>query len=69
MYGWIGAAHQLGASLAALGAGAIRTQTGDYRSAFWVSGALCFLTAFVFLDVGRRALRAQAQLTDPVSVG
>lgn len=56
VYGWIGAAHQLGASLAAIGAGAIRTQLGDYQTAFWTSGAVCFLTAFVFLTVGRRAL-------------
>ena len=32
IYGWIGASHQLGASIAAFGAGAIRTLLGDYRS-------------------------------------
>ena len=32
VYGWIGASHQLGASMAAFGAGAIRTSLGDYRS-------------------------------------
>ena len=31
IYGWIGASHQLGASLAAFGAGAIRTVAGDYE--------------------------------------
>jgi hypothetical protein len=31
IFGWIAAAHQLGAALAALGAGAIRTAFGDYR--------------------------------------
>ena len=36
VYGWIGASHQLGASLAAFGAGAIRTTLGDYRLAFWL---------------------------------
>jgi sugar phosphate permease len=45
VYGWIGASHQLGASLAAAGAGAIRTYLGDYRDAFWISGALCLLAA------------------------
>jgi len=39
VYGWIYTAHQLGASLAALGAGSIRTYLGDYRDAFWISGA------------------------------
>jgi MFS family permease len=55
IYGWIGAAHQLGAALAAFGAGSIRTMYGDYRSAFWISGAICFLTGFVFL-FARKAL-------------
>ena len=40
VYGWIGASHQLGASLAAFGAGAIRTVAGDYRLAFWIAGTL-----------------------------
>ncbi len=41
VYGWIAASHQLGASLAAFGAGAIRTSLGDYRVAFWIAGVLC----------------------------
>ena len=45
VYGWIGAMHQLGASAAALTAGTIRTYVGDYRDAFWISGALCLLAA------------------------
>jgi len=55
IYGWIGAAHQLGAALAAFGAGSIRTAFGDYRAAFWISGTICFLTAFIFL-FARKAL-------------
>lgn len=55
IYGWIGASHQLGASLAALGAGVIRTSIGDYRPAFWTAGALCFETSLAFLAV-RQAL-------------
>jgi len=53
VYGWIGAAHQLGASLAALGAGSIRTYLGDYRDAFWVSGALCLMVATLLLSTRR----------------
>jgi MFS family permease len=49
VYGWIGAAHQLGAALAAAGAGAIRTAAGDYRPAFWIAGGVCFLTGLSFL--------------------
>jgi sugar phosphate permease len=66
VYGWIGAAHQLGASLAAIGAGTIRTQWGDYRSAFWISGAICFTTAFVFLTLRRRTLIPAAETLNPV---
>jgi sugar phosphate permease len=55
VYGWIGASHQLGASLAAFGAGAIRTVAGDYRLAFWIAGVLCVLAGLSFLTIGRRA--------------
>jgi len=34
VYGWISASHQLGASVAAFGAGAIRSTLGDYLLAF-----------------------------------
>jgi sugar phosphate permease len=54
VYGWIGASHQLGASLAAFGAGAIRTALGDYRLAFWIAGGLCVAAGLSFLTVGRR---------------
>jgi MFS family permease len=49
IYGWVVASHQLGASLAAAGAGLIRTYSGDYGSAFYIAGALCFLTGIAFL--------------------
>ena len=60
VYGWIGASHQLGASMAAFGAGAIRTELGDYRMAFLTAGVLCLLAGASFLTIGRRALRAPA---------
>lgn len=61
IYGWIGAAHQLGASMAAFGAGAIRTGTGDYQPAFLIAGVLCLIAGASFVLVGRRALRAVPQ--------
>jgi len=63
IYGWIGASHQLGASMAAFGAGAIRTVTGDYATAFYISGVLCVLAGTSFLTVGRHALRAPSVAT------
>ena len=56
IYGWIGASHQLGASMAAFGAGAIRTELGQYQVAFWIAGTLCLLAGLSFVTVGRRAL-------------
>jgi nitrate/nitrite transporter NarK len=55
MYGWIAASHQIGASLAALGAGSIRTATGAYTWAFWIAGALCVAAGLSFVTLGRRA--------------
>jgi len=60
IYGWIGASHQLGASMAAFGAGTIRTLLGDYRDAFWIAGVLCFLAGFSFVTIGRRTFRLPA---------
>ena len=59
IYGWIGASHQLGASMAAFGAGAIRTVSGDYATAFYISGVLCVLAGTSFLTLGRRAFRVR----------
>src|SRR5687768_14445418 len=64
IYGWIGASHQLGASLAAFGAGAIRSALGDYQLAFWIAGVLCIAAGASFLTIGPRAFRARpAELT------
>ncbi len=61
IFGWIAAAHQMGAALAAAGAGAIRTHSGSYQEAFWVSGALCSLTGFAFLFAGAPLKARQPQ--------
>ena len=53
IYGWIGASHQLVASAAAFGAGAIRTVTGTYETAFWTAGVLCVMAGLSFLTIGR----------------
>ena len=53
VFGWVVAAHQVGASVAALGAGIIRTSLGDYQLAFLSAGALCLVAALLALAVGR----------------
>ncbi len=46
IYGWTGASHHLGASMAAFGAGTIRTLFGDYRDASGSSACCASLPAF-----------------------
>jgi predicted MFS family arabinose efflux permease len=53
VYGWIGASHQLGASLSALLAGTLRTGFGDYAPAFWAAGVLCLVAGSGFIVFGR----------------
>src|ERR1051326_5561924 len=50
---WIFSAHQIGGALAAHGAGAIRSATGDYFLAFVTSGLACLLASLLVLRVTR----------------
>jgi MFS family permease len=50
---WIFAGHQVGGALAALGAGAVRSLTGDYLLAFMTSGLACLLASLLVLRVTR----------------
>lgn len=66
MFGWIVAAHQVGAALAAWGAGWVRTTEGAYDHAFLISGGLCVLTAGMVLLIGRgRASETPPALVSP----
>lgn len=46
VYGWVFAGHQVGAAVAAFGAGYLRDATGSYQSAFFIAGVGCLLAAF-----------------------
>jgi sugar phosphate permease len=59
VFGWVVAAHQLGAATAALGAGILRTELGDYHYAFVSSGLLCLVAAGFALAIARGARRPQ----------
>lgn len=61
VYGWVAAAHQLGAGAIAFGAGAIRTNAGSYSPAFQISGLLCIAAAFAILAI--RATRVPRTAT------
>ena len=61
VYGWIAAAHQLGAGAIAFAAGTIRTYVGSYTIAFDLSAMLCIAAAFAILtlrDARKPALAA-----------
>jgi MFS family permease len=47
VFGWVFAAHQLGAAVAAAAAGAVRTALGDYLVAFFAAAALCAVAATI----------------------
>lgn len=47
VFGWVFAAHQLGAAAAASAAGFARTALGDYLVAFLAAAALCLVAALV----------------------
>ncbi|HZT50843.1 MAG TPA: MFS transporter [Stellaceae bacterium] len=53
VYGWIMVVHQFGAAAAAYAAGLLRTELGNYTSAFILSGVLCLGAAAIVLRVGR----------------
>jgi predicted MFS family arabinose efflux permease len=55
VFGWVVAAHQLGAAFAASAAGVLRTTTGTYTLAFIGAGVLCVIAAVGVLPVGRRS--------------
>ena len=51
VYGWVFAAHQVGGSIAALGAALLRVKFGDYASAFYITGLLCVITSYFVLQM------------------
>jgi len=54
VFGWIMAAHQVGAAMAASFAGFIRTNEGNYDHAFIFAGFLCMISAVGVLFAGKR---------------
>jgi predicted MFS family arabinose efflux permease len=53
VFGWVGAAHQLGAAFATFSAGWLRTTSGTYTLAFLSAGTLCLIAAVGVLPIGR----------------
>lgn len=53
VYGWVFVGHQIGASAAAIGAAVLRVQFGDYAIAFYISAAMCIVSAFAVLQIAK----------------
>ncbi|NJP32000.1 MFS transporter [Micromonospora thermarum] len=60
VFGWVFAAHQVGAAIAATGAGLVRDQLGSYALAWYVAGALSIGAAMLSLLLRRRRLTPPA---------
>jgi predicted MFS family arabinose efflux permease len=62
VFGWIFAAHQLGAGMMAYGAGATRDSFESYLPAFFAAGVLCVVAA---LSLGLLRRRPPAPQPEP----
>jgi MFS family permease len=56
VFGWVFAAHQVGAATAAFGAGYVHDRTGTYTAAWIAAAALCAVAAMVSLGMRHRAI-------------
>ena len=54
VFGWVFAAHQIGAAGAAFAAGVVRDAFGEYTYAWWGGAAMCVIAAVLSFAVKRR---------------
>ncbi|MCP3422853.1 MFS transporter [Nocardioides pinisoli] len=53
VFGWVFASHQVGAAVAATGAGVVRDVTGGYDPAFYAAAGLCAVAALMSYAIAR----------------
>ncbi|MEY2698799.1 MAG: putative MFS-type transporter YhjX [Actinomycetota bacterium] len=58
VFGWVFASHQVGASIAAVVAGVIRDQTGEYTYAWLGAAALCAVAAWISFRIRKAPVTA-----------
>jgi len=67
VFGWVFASHQVGAALAAFGAGVVRDVTGSYDAAWYGAAALCLMAAALSISISRRPATPETALpVEPV---
>ncbi len=59
IFGWILVGHQIGAAVAAFGAGIIRSQMGSYSLAFLIAGSFAVVAGFATLIFPSRRAAAE----------
>jgi predicted MFS family arabinose efflux permease len=59
VYGWVFVGHQVGASIAAIGAAVLRVKLGDYAVAFYISATMCLVAAFAVLQIAKGKTTAE----------
>ena len=62
VFGWVFAGHQLGAAVAAYGAGQVRTLLLTYNPALFTAGAACLVAALLVMTIQRRGAPVLAKL-------
>jgi len=65
VFGWVFMAHQLGAAVAAYGAGLSRSELSTYLPAFYAAGAACLLAAVIALAARPGRSRAELRVAQP----
>jgi MFS family permease len=63
VFGWVFAAHQIGAGIGALAAGVVRTRLETYTPAWVAAGAICIGAAVLVLRIGRVTARTERSRT------
>jgi len=69
VFGWVFASHQIGAAVAATGAGLVRDQLGAYAVAWYVAGGLAMIAAVLSLLLLRRRAGKPTAATGPQLAG
>ena len=59
VYGWVFVGHQIGASVAAIGAAVLRVRLGDYAVSFYISAAMCLVAALAVLQIAKTKTAAE----------
>jgi predicted MFS family arabinose efflux permease len=67
IYGWVFAAHQVGAAIVAWLAGVTRTVTGDYATAFNVAGGMAIIAALLILQLNPRERSGDTAVVAPAT--